>query len=156
MQEFQSQGLVSRMVQTSVSHNKKKGTLRGLHYRTFPSEEVRLVRCTRGMVFSVVVDLRPHSATYLQHTTQTLTMDNLIALYIPPGFALGYQTLVDQTEIFYQMSEFYCPEYDRGFRWNDPCFGIKWPEDDRTIDDRDATYPDFTADAVAELRNCPL
>lgn len=154
--EFQSHGLASRMVQASVSYNKKKGTLRGMHYQTFPSDEVRLVRCIRGMIFIAVVDLRPHSPTYLQHESAKLTMDNHFALYVPPGFALGFQTLVDKTEVSYQMSEFYKPELYRGFRWNDPCFGIDWPKDHRTIHDRDATYPDFRHETIADLQKYPL
>jgi dTDP-4-dehydrorhamnose 3,5-epimerase len=146
--EFSEHNLPTRMVQASVSFNKKKGTLRGLHYQAAPSREGRLVRCTRGATFDAVVDLRPNSPTFQQHHTTVLSMDNHTALYVPPGCALGFQTLADDSEVFYQMTEFYEPEYARGFRWNDPAFGIAWPEDDRTILDRDNSYPDFSPQLV--------
>jgi dTDP-4-dehydrorhamnose 3,5-epimerase len=154
--EFRKHGLASRMVQASVSYNKKKGTLRGMHYQAYPSKEARLVRCTRGATFNAVVDLRPHSATFLRHLSLTSTAENHTALYVPPGCALGFQTLEDETEVFYQMSTFYAPAHARGFRWNDPAFGVQWPDDDRIILDRDRTYPDFEESLVADLRHHPL
>jgi dTDP-4-dehydrorhamnose 3,5-epimerase len=155
-QEFEKQGLASRMVQASVSYNKRKGTLRGMHYQAYPSEEARLVRCTRGATFDAVVDLRPHSPTFLRHLSLTLTAENHVALYVPPGCALGFQTLEDETEVFYQMSTFYAPAYARGFRWDDPAFSLRWPDDDRIILDRDRTYPDFEESLVTDLRHHPL
>ena len=154
--EFEEHGLAARMVQASVSYNKKKGTLRGMHYQAYPSEESRLVRCTRGATFDAVVDLRPNSPTFLQHLSMTLTAENHAALYVPPGCALGFQTLQDETEVFYQMSTFYASAHARGFRWNDPAFGVQWPDDDRIILDRDRTYPDFEESLVADLRHHPL
>jgi dTDP-4-dehydrorhamnose 3,5-epimerase len=139
-----------------VLQQEKKGTLRGMHYQAYPSEEVRLVRCSRGATFSTVVDLRPHSPTFLRHLSLTLTAENHAALYVPPGCALGFQTLEDQTEVFYQMSTLYVPAYARGFRWDDPAFGLQWPDDDRIILDRDRTYPDFEERLVADLRHHPL
>jgi dTDP-4-dehydrorhamnose 3,5-epimerase len=154
--EFAQQGLAARMVQASVSYNKKKGTLRGMHYQAYPSEEARLVRCTRGATFNAVVDLRPHSPTFLRHLSLILTAEKHTAVYVPPGCALGFQTLEDDTEVFYQMSTFYAPAYARGFRWDDPAFGLQWPDDDRIILDRDKTYPDFEERLVADLRHHPL
>lgn len=149
--EFVEHGLPTRMVQASVSFNKRKGTLRGLHYQSAPSREGRLVRCIRGATFDAVVDLRPKSPTFKQHHTIMLSMENHTALYVPPGCALGFQTLVDNSEVFYQMTDFYNPEYARGFRWNDPAFGIEWPDDNRTILDRDNSYPDFRPELVVSF-----
>ncbi len=154
--EFDSRGLASRMVQSSVSYNKKRGTLRGLHYQAHPSQEARLVRCVRGATFDAVIDLRPHSPSFLHSVSVTLSADGHDALYVPPGCALGFQTLEDETEVLYQMSTFYTPEYARGFRWDDPAFGLHWPEDERIILERDRTYPDFNATLVADLRHHSL
>ncbi len=147
--EFGAQGLAARMVQASVSFNRKKGTLRGLHFQTAPRREARLVRCVAGATFNAIVDLRSRSPTYLKHFTTLLSAENHAALYVPPGFALGFQTLAPDTEVFYQMSEFHEPAAARGLRWNDPVFGIEWPDDNRTILERDATYADFDPAAVA-------
>jgi dTDP-4-dehydrorhamnose 3,5-epimerase len=147
--EFAEHGIQVRIVQASVSFNRKKGTLRGLHYQAPPSREGKFVRCARGMIFSVVVDLRPVSPTFTKNYTAVLTMDNHSALYVAPGVAFGFQTLVDDTEVLYQMTDFYNPEYARGFRWNDPAFDIPWPQDERIILDRDKNYPDFDPQAVA-------
>jgi dTDP-4-dehydrorhamnose 3,5-epimerase len=135
-----------------VSFNKKKGTLRGLHFQITPSKEAKLVRVTRGAVFDVIVDLRPQSSSFLKHFAIELTANNYKALYIPPGFAHGFQTLYDNTEVFYQMSDFYQPELARGVRWNDPAFAIQWPEDERIIIDRDANYPSLNEEILAELK----
>lgn len=142
--EFESHGLSQRLVQCSVSFNNKRGTLRGMHYQAAPYEEVKLVRCTMGAIYDVIIDLRPVSPTFKQHVAVTLTAENRTMLYIPEGFAHGFQTLEDDTEVFYQMSEFYAPAYARGVRWNDPAFSIQWPEDRRIILERDQNYPDFT------------
>ncbi len=142
--EFEAHGLTVRLVQCNVSFNKKKGTLRGMHYQVAPHEEAKLVRCTMGSIYDVIVDLRPESSTYMQYTAVVLSATNRRALYIPERFAHGFQTLEDNTEVFYQMSEFYDPECARGFRWNDPAFGIQWPEDVRVISQKDLAYPNFT------------
>jgi len=143
--EFDSAGLESRLVQCSMSHNIRRGTLRGMHYQAPPFEEVKLVRCTSGAVHDVVIDLRRDSETYLRSFAIELTSANRRSLYIPAGFAHGFQTLVDETEVFYQMSEFFAPEHARGIRWNDPRFDIEWPISDPIILDRDASYPDYAA-----------
>jgi dTDP-4-dehydrorhamnose 3,5-epimerase len=142
-QEFENYGLNSRLVQCSVSFNKKKGTLRGMHFQVAPFEETKLVRCTKGEIFDVIIDLRPNSETFKKYFSVILNEENRLMLYIPEGFAHGFQTLTDNTEIFYQMSQFYSPEHASGVRWNDPAFGIDWPADERTILDRDLNYPDF-------------
>jgi dTDP-4-dehydrorhamnose 3,5-epimerase len=142
--EFAARGLAERWVQSSVSFNKKKGTLRGLHYQRPPHEEIKLVRCVRGALFDVVVDLRRDSPTYRRHVAVELTADNRKAVYIPEGLAHGFQTLVDDTEVFYEMSAFYAPAHGAGVRWNDPAFAIPWPDLDPILSDRDRTYPDFT------------
>ena len=150
--EFEAHGLAARVAQASVSFNKQKGTLRGLHFQAPPQREARLVRCTAGAVFSAVVDLRPDSPAFLHHVTEEIRAALHNAIYVPPGCALGFQTLENNTEVFYQMSEFYVPSASAGFRWNDPAFGIEWPDDVRTIIDRDATYPDFDPMAVEGFR----
>jgi dTDP-4-dehydrorhamnose 3,5-epimerase len=141
--EFDSHGLEKHWVQCSISFNRKKGTLRGMHYQAPPYEEAKLIRCTRGAIFDVIVDLRPHSPSFKHWVGLELTADNRRMLYIPEGFAHGFQTLADETEIFYQMSQFYAPEYASGVRWDDPALHIAWPTDERTISERDRSYPDF-------------
>jgi dTDP-4-dehydrorhamnose 3,5-epimerase len=141
--EFDAHGLDTRVAQCSTSLNKKKGTLRGMHYQAPPFAETKLVRCTRGSIYDVIVDLRAESATFSRYFGLVLTADNRKALYVPAGFAHGFQTLEDDTEVFYQISEFYSAEHARGVRWNDPAFGIAWPDDDRIILDRDRSYPEF-------------
>ncbi len=141
--EFQSYGIDFRIVQSSISFNIKKGTLRGMHYQVAPHEEPKLVRCTRGAVHDVIVDLRCDSPTFKCWIAIQLTADNRRMVYIPKGFAHGFQTLEDDTEVLYQMSEFYHPECARGVRWNDPAFAVEWPEGIRTISQRDQEYPDF-------------
>jgi dTDP-4-dehydrorhamnose 3,5-epimerase len=143
LREFTARGLETRIAQCSTSFNKKKGTLRGMHYQAAPVAESKIVRCTRGAVHDVIIDLRPGSATYTRHFGTALTAANRAMLYVPEGFAHGFQTLEDDTEVFYQISEFYSPKHARGVRWDDPAFGIRWPDDDRTIVDRDRAYPDF-------------
>lgn len=142
--EFEARGLDTRVAQCSMSLNKKKGTLRGMHFQAPPFEEAKLVRCPRGSIYDVIIDLRPGSPTRLRHFAVILTAENRKSLYLPAGFAHGFQTLVADTEVFYQISEFYSPEHSRGVRWDDPAFGIQWPEDERTISDRDRNYPDFS------------
>ena len=142
-EEFASRGLNPHLVQCNITFTKKKGTLRGMHYQTAPYEEAKLVRCTRGAIYDVILDLRPKSPTFKQWFAATLTADNRTMLYIPEGFAHGLQTLTNDTEVFYQMSETYHPESATGVRWNDAAFGIEWPEGERTIAPRDQEYSDF-------------
>lgn len=141
--EFVEHGLNPKLVQCNVSFNHKKGTLRGIHLQDAPHGEAKLVRCTKGAIFDVAVDLRPQSPTFRQWHGSVLTADNYQMLYIPEGCGHGFLTLTDGAEIFYQMSEFYHPESARGIRWNDPAIGIDWPEEVRVISERDRTYPDF-------------
>ncbi|MEW5745343.1 MAG: dTDP-4-dehydrorhamnose 3,5-epimerase [Nitrospirota bacterium] len=143
--EFEAHGLVAAVVQSNLSFSRKKGTLRGMHYQLPPYEETKLVRCTKGALFDVIIDLRPASPTYKQWIGAELTEENHTMLYVPRGFAHGFQTLTDNVEVFYHVSQFYSPEAERGIRWNDPLFGIRWPEAaERTISDKDRSWPDFT------------
>ena len=153
--EFEAQGLVARLAQCDISFNRRKGTLRGMHYQAVPFQEAKLVRCTRGSLYDVIIDLRPRSPTYMKHAGAELSADNRDALYVPEGFAHGFQTLEDDTEVFYQMTEFYAPEYGRGIRWNDPAFGIQWPDSQPTILDRDNSYPDYHPNAMPDESNGP-
>lgn len=141
--EFEARGLNPKLVQCSVSFNSKKGTLRGMHYQAKPHEEARLVRCTMGAVYDVIIDLRRDSPTFTKWLGFELTADNHRMIYIPEGFAHGFLTLNDRAEVFYQMSHIYVPDSARGVRWNDPTFGIRWPSAVRVISDRDRDYPDF-------------
>lgn len=139
--EFADHGLKRHFVQCNTSFNRRKGTLRGMHFQAAPHEEAKLVRCTRGSLFDAIIDLRAGSPTHNAHIAETLSADNGKMLYIPEGFAHGFQTLEDDTEIFYQMTEFYHADAARGVRWNDPAFGIKWPAGERIIIQRDQEYP---------------
>jgi dTDP-4-dehydrorhamnose 3,5-epimerase len=141
--ELEAHGLEGRLAQCSTSFNKRKGTLRGMHYQAAPFAETKIVRCTRGSMYDVIIDLRPESSTFTRYFGATLTADNRKAMYIPKGFAHGFQTLEDDTEVLYQISEFYSPEHSRGVRWDDPAFRIAWPSDERTMSERDRGYPDF-------------
>jgi dTDP-4-dehydrorhamnose 3,5-epimerase len=141
--EFAAHQLETRVAQCSVSFNHRKGTLRGMHYQAVPFEEVKVVRCNRGAIYDVIIDLRRESPTFKQYFALELDEHAGSMLYIPVGFAHGFQTLSDDTEVFYQMSQFYSAEHARGVRWNDPAFGIRWPDDERTILGRDQHYPDF-------------
>jgi dTDP-4-dehydrorhamnose 3,5-epimerase len=141
--EFEAHGLVQTNVQCNLAYNKFAGTLRGMHWRRLPSSEAKLVRVIRGAILDVIIDLRPDSTTYLQHVAVELSQSNHRALYVPEMFAHGFQTLIDDTEIFYQMSAFYVPDFDCAARWNDPAFGIQWPIANPIMNDRDRNYPDF-------------
>ena len=143
--EFASHGLNTRLVQCNVSFNVRKGTLRGMHYQDEPHGEAKLVRCTQGAIYDVAVDLRPQSPTFQQWVAAVLSAENRHMLFIPEGCAHGFLTLADNTEVFYQMSEFYYPESARGVRFDDPAFQISWPEKIEVISERDRTYPDFKA-----------
>jgi dTDP-4-dehydrorhamnose 3,5-epimerase len=144
VREFEDHGLNPRLVQCSFSSNTRKGTLRGLHYQAAPFAEAKLVRCTKGAIYDVIVDLRPGSPTRGRHVGVELTAANHRALYVPEGFAHGLLTLADDTEVLYQISEFYHPDASTGVRWNDPAFGIDWPARPAVISARDAAYPDFS------------
>lgn len=147
---FAAQGLNPALAQCSVSFNERRGTLRGMHYQAAPHAEAKLVRCTRGALWDVVVDLRPDSPTFRQWFGAELTADNRRMLYVPEGFAHGFQTLEDETEVFYQISVPYVPGAGRGVRWDDPAFGIQWPHaDERVMSDRDRGYPDFDPACVS-------
>lgn len=148
VKEFKQHGLNPNLVQCNVSFNKQKGTLRGMHYQAVPHGEAKLVRCTKGAFYDVIIDLRPDSPTFKQWFGVELTADNHKALYIPEGFAHGFQTLEDDTEVFYQMSEFYHPENARGVRWDDAQFGIMWPVEFAAISENDARYPDFDKEHI--------
>jgi dTDP-4-dehydrorhamnose 3,5-epimerase len=143
--EFEAHGLDPRLVQCSVSFSKRRGTLRGMHYQAPPFAEAKLVRCTMGAIHDVVIDLRPASPAYRQHMAVTLTAESRRMLYVPEGCAHGFQTLADDTEVFYQMSAVHSPDHARGVRWDDPAFAIAWPADDRIMNERDRSYPDFVA-----------
>jgi dTDP-4-dehydrorhamnose 3,5-epimerase len=141
--EFQQHGLNSDFVQCNVSFTAKRGTIRGMHYQVSPNTEAKLVRCTRGGIYDVILDLRPESPTFKQWVATELTSDNRQMFYIPPGCAHGFQTLIDDTEVFYQMSGVYSVDATRGVRWNDSAFGIEVPLAVSIISDRDRNYPDF-------------
>ena len=140
--EFEAHGLNPRLVQCSISFNWRKGTIRGMHYQAAPCEEAKLVRCTMGAIYDVIIDLRPGSRTFTQWVAVELTAQNRTMLYVLEGLAHGFQTLEDDTEVFYQISEFYHPECTRGIRWDDPAFGIEWPlAENPILLDKDRGYP---------------
>lgn len=143
VREFEAHALNACVVQCSTAFNLKRGTLRGLHWQVPPKAEAKLVRVTRGALHDVIVDLRPGSSTHLQHIAVELTAENARMLYIPEGFAHGFQTLVDGTEMHYQMSESFAPDFARGARWNDTAFGIEWPLPNPIMNQRDRTWEDF-------------
>jgi len=139
--EFEARGLNPDAVQCNVSWNARRGSVRGLHYQAPPHAEAKLVRCTRGAIWDVAVDLRPESATFKRWTAVELTADNRLALYVPEGCAHGFQTLADDTEVFYQMSAFHQPSAERGVRWDDPALAIPWPIATITLSERDRALP---------------
>jgi dTDP-4-dehydrorhamnose 3,5-epimerase len=142
--EFEAHGLVGRFLENNVSYNRRRGTLRGLHYQAAPYGQAKLVRCTRGSIFDVAVDLRPTSPTFRQWVGVRLTQENRLMLYLPGNMAHGFQALEDDTEVFYQVSEVYTPEAYMGYLWNDPAFGVKWPlPDERVLSKRDESYSYF-------------
>lgn len=146
--ELAERGLDATIAQESLSYSRRKGTLRGLHFQRAPYEEVKVVRCIRGAIFDVVVDLRPHSPTYLTWQAFELTAGNRKALYIPKGCAHGLQTLKEDTEALYQISEFHAPQSADGYRYDDPAFGIAWPLPVSAVSERDLGWPRFEVDAV--------
>lgn len=139
--EFAAHGLATTFVQVNTSFNRHKGTIRGLHFQIAPSAETKLVRCTRGAIVDVAVDVRPDSPTYLRHVSVELSVDNGRALYVPQGFAHGYQTLADDSEVLYQVDAFYAPECERGLRYDDPALAIRWPLPPAAISPKDAAWP---------------
>ncbi|MDT8375596.1 MAG: dTDP-4-dehydrorhamnose 3,5-epimerase [Mariprofundaceae bacterium] len=141
--EFESRGLNPALVQCNISYNDKKGTLRGMHFQLPPHEEAKLVRCVRGSIFDVIIDLRPDSPTYCRWQGVELNEENRKALYIPEGFAHGFLTLTDDTEVLYQMSSWFVPDSAAGIRWDDPAIAIDWPDEPRCVSKKDRGYPDF-------------
>ena len=146
--EFAQAGLEAVVAQCSISYSHQKGTMRGMHFQIAPHQETKLVRCTRGSIFDSIVDIRPDSPTYKQWFAVELTADNRKALFVPKGYAHGFLTLADNTEVFYQISTPFAPAFARGFVWNDPVIGIAWPFAPIVISDRDAAYP--VLDAIGE------
>jgi len=143
--QFAQAGLAAEVAQCSVSFNQKKGTLRGMHYQRAPHGEAKLIRCTRGAIYDVILDLRRDSPTFRSWIATELSADNRKALFIPEGFAHGFQTLFDATEVYYQISVDYVPAASEGVRWDDPAFQIEWPEMPLIISERDRSFSDFKA-----------
>jgi len=142
--EFAAHGLDTHMVEGNITRNRLSGTLRGMHFQRPPYAQPKLIRCTRGAIYDIAVDLRRDSPTFKQWVGVEFTEHNLLSVYLPAGFAHGYQTLANETDVMYLASQVYAPEYADGFRWDDPAFGIEWPAcARRTIIDRDRAYPDF-------------
>jgi dTDP-4-dehydrorhamnose 3,5-epimerase len=139
-EEFEAHGLKPTIAQANVAYNRRKGTLRGMHFQFPPAAETKLVRCTRGAILDIIVDLRPESATYLRHVAVELNEDNQRALYVPERFAHGYQTLCDHTDTSYQVGEFYAPSAEGGLMYNDPRLGLKWPLPVSVISDKDQKF----------------
>jgi dTDP-4-dehydrorhamnose 3,5-epimerase len=148
-QEFAERGLNARLVQCSVSYNRARGTLRGMHYQVPPHEEAKLVRCTAGAIYDVAVDLRPGSSTLCAWFGVELSAENRFALYVPEGCGHGFLTLTDDAEVAYLISEAHAPDAARGVRYDDPAFGIRWPAPVVTVNERDRTYPDFVTRGAA-------
>jgi dTDP-4-dehydrorhamnose 3,5-epimerase len=141
--EFAQHGLNSKIVQLNNSSSTTRGTLRGIHYQLAPKGEDKTFRCVRGALFDVVIDLRPDSPTFLRHFAVELTAENRTMIHVPQGCANSFMTIADETEIFYFTSEFYSPQHERGIRYNDPAFGIRWPMEPVVISDKDKSHPDF-------------
>lgn len=146
--EFEAHGLKPTVAQANVSFNHRKGTMRGMHYQVPPAAETKLVRCTAGAIYDVIIDMRPQSPTYLKHFGIELTAENRTALYVPEMFAHGYLTLTDGAEVVYQVGEYYSPGYERGLRYDDPRFAIKWPVPIEVISEKDAKWAPFMAEQV--------
>ncbi|MDP9309283.1 MAG: dTDP-4-dehydrorhamnose 3,5-epimerase [Chloroflexota bacterium] len=149
-QEFAAHTLVSRFVQINVSSNKVRGTVRGLHFQRQPYAEVKVMRCTRGAIYDVIIDLRRDSPSYMRWIGVELSASNYRMLYVPEGFAHGYQALEDDSEVMYPVSEYYTPGAEGGIRYNDPAFGIEWPVDIRSISDKDRSWPDYVTSKSEE------
>lgn len=152
VEEFKKQGLETEFVQANNSYSEKKGTLRGLHYQLSPMSEVKVVRCIRGSFYDVIVDLRQHSPTFKQSFGAILSEENRKMMYVPEGFAHGFLTLEDHSEVIYFISQFYSQEMERGIRWNDPAFNVAWPEEPQIISERDQSHKNF--DPGYHLNSC--
>lgn len=151
VEEFRAQGLETNFVQHSSSFNVRAGTLRGMHYQRPPFSETKIIRCTRGHAFDVLLDLRPDSGTFLSWRSFDLSPENFNAIYAPPGVAHGFQTLEDNTELAYQITPAYSAPHAFGVRWNDPAFSIQWPYTcDRTVSEKDEQWEDFSLDRLGE------
>lgn len=153
--EFANAGLPTQVVQSNLSCTRLPGTIRGMHYQRPPSREGKVVRCLKGGIFDVIVDIRPDSPSFLRHLGVELTATNRLALYVPPGFAHGFQTLEPDAEVWYQMTDRYQPGLSGGFRWDDPALGIQWPMEPNAMNERDATYPDLDPTAFEFFRGDP-
>lgn len=149
MQEFEMHGLNINVMQANVSYNKKKGTLRGMHMQAAPFGETKLVRCTRGSIYDVIIDMRPDSETFKQWIGVSLNADNYRMLYVPEGFAHGFITLQDNTDVTYQVTQMYVPVAERAYRWDDPAFNIKWPVDPIVISEKDRSHAMFESSVLA-------
>jgi len=147
--EFREHGLATSFVQVNDSLSAERGTLRGMHYQLPPSAETKIVRCVRGALWDVILDVRDGSPTFGKWFGAELTADNRRMMYVPRGFAHGFITLVDETEAFYFADEFYAPELERGIRWNDPAFGIQWPIDPVVLSEKDRSHPGFARNGVS-------
>jgi dTDP-4-dehydrorhamnose 3,5-epimerase len=143
--DFEARALTGSLDQCSLSYNRRAGTIRGMHYQAAPREEVKVVRCVRGAIYDVLLDLRPTSATYRQWVARELTGDNRMSFYVPRGVAHGFQTLTDDAEVLYLIAGPYDPALARGVRWNDPAFAIQWPHAASVMSARDRDYPDYQA-----------
>ena len=152
-EEFNDRGLPNRMVQMNISFNHHKHTLRGFHYQVAPYQEDKLLRCVRGAVHDVVLDVRPDSPTFMRHTAVELSAANHRMLLVPKGCANAFLTLTDGTEVTYLVSEFYTPAAERGVRWNDPSLGIDWPAEPAVISDKDRSWPNFTVKSLVAIAN---
>jgi len=141
--EFNEYNINIDIKQCNLSYNKEKGTLRGRHYQSFPHEEAKLVSCNKGSIYDVIIDIKPDSSTYLKWAAFELSRNNRRMLYIPEGFAHGFQTLEDEVDVFYHMFEYYTPNVAKGIRWNDPLFNIKWPLPISEISEKDISYEDY-------------
>lgn len=146
--ECQTHNIEPRIVQVNNSFSAERGTLRGMHYQIAPKEETKMVRCTKGAIYDIILDLRNDSPTFGQSFSAELTEDNRYMMYIPRGFAHGFLTLTDNTEIIYLVSEYYSQEHERGIRWNDRAFNLPWPFEPRVISDRDRSHPDFETEIL--------
>jgi dTDP-4-dehydrorhamnose 3,5-epimerase len=153
--EFEAHGLNPDLLQCNISYNKKRGKLRGMHFQLPPHEEVKLVRCVRGAVYDVIVDLRPDSATFLDWQGMELSEKSRSALYIPEGFAHGFLTLTDETELVYQMSSYFIPGSAAGIRWDDAAVAINWPTQPHCISEKDQNYPDFVKEELLKTISGP-
>ncbi len=146
--EFKQNGLNPAFVQLNTSFSHKKGTIRGMHYQVDPYQEVKFIRCTRGRIFDVIIDLRPDSPTFMKWVGNELSADNYRMVYVPENFAHGFVTMEDNSEVYYPVSQFYTPGAERGLRWNDPAFKIKWPVEISMVSDKDQSHKDFSIESL--------